>query len=281
MKRIVVGIDGSAAASAAIRWSSSLALATGSELTAVHAWAPPYAEIRIEDVERSLAQEHREMEGWLEPATELGVTVHAEVVEGDPRQVVRDVADARAADLVVLGRTGRGGGPGLLHVGSVAEHLAHDIRRPFAVIPVDAHPSIDRILVGVDGSEAAAAAVDWVADVAPLAGAEVVAVTVDEPIAEWTPSWDERNWRRDAVRELEMWTKPIQAADVDLDLVPIEHMYAADGLLGASIGRASDLVVVGTRGAGGFTGLRFGGVAMKMLHRASLPIVLVPPAEAP
>jgi nucleotide-binding universal stress UspA family protein len=43
----------------------------------------------------------------------------------------------------------------------------------------------------------------------------------------------------------------------------------------------ADLLVIGTRGAGRFSGVRIGGVAMKVLHQASLPVVLVPPATAP
>ncbi len=51
-------------------------------------------------------------------------------------------------------------------------------------------------------------------------GAEVIAVTVDEPILEWTPSWDDRNWRRDAVRELQSWTAPIAASAIDCSFWP-------------------------------------------------------------
>ncbi len=279
MKRMLVGVDGSAAGSAAIRWSAGLAVATGSKFTAVHAFHRPYAEIGVADLDRMLEERHEIVDRWLEPAVEAGAKVRTEVLEGDPRMLLTDLADREEADLLVLGRTGQGGAPGLLHIGSVVEHIAHDAARPLAVIPADASGTIDRIVVGVDGSPASDAAVAWVAELAPLVGAEVIAVVVEEPIVEWTPSWDDRNWRRDAVRELETWTAPIKDTGVDLDLVPIENLYPADGLLGVAAGRGADLLVVGTRGTGGFLGLRFGGVAMKLLHRVSLPLVMVPPVE--
>jgi nucleotide-binding universal stress UspA family protein len=279
MKRMLVGVDGSAAGFAAIRWSAGIAVATGSKFTAVHAFRRPYAEIGVEDLDRMLEERHAIVDRWLEPAVEAGATVRTEVIEGDPRMVLTDLAQREQADLLVVGRSGQGGAPGLLHIGSVVEHIAHEAARPLAVIPVEVGETIDRIVVGVDGSASSSAAVSWVAELAPLVGAEVVAVLVEEPILEWTPTWDDRNWRRDAVRELETWTAPIKAAGVDLDLVPVENLYPADGLMGLAAGRGADLLVVGTRGTGGFLGLRFGGVAMKLLHRASLPLVMVPPVE--
>ena len=48
----------------------------------------------------------------------------------------------------------------------------------------------------------------------------------------------------------------------------------------AGIREQVGLVVVGTRGVGGFSGLRLGTTALKVLHQSGLPVVLVPP-EAP
>lgn len=278
MKRIMVGVDGSSAGSAALRWGGALARAAGTELTAVHAYRRPYAEIPSSEHARML-EERREIVGrWLQPVVEAGTRARFDVIEGDPRLVLTHAADRDESELLVLGRTGRSGGPGFLHLGSVVEHVAHDTQRPLAVIPSDAPGAITRVVLGVDGSPASAAAVEWCAEVAGAVAAEVVAVTVEEPIAEWTPNWDERNWRRDAERSLHAWATPLAEAHVAVETIPAEHLYPADGLLGVAAARGADLLVIGTRGAGGFLGLRFGGLAMKVLHRASLPLVLVPPA---
>ena len=279
MKQMLLGLDGSRAGLAAARWSAGLAVATGSKLTVVHAFTPPYSEVRVGDLDEMLDARHTEVDGWVQPLADLGVTIRTEVIEGDPRSLITELAEREDADLVVLGRSGHGGTPGFFHLGSVVEMLAHDAQRPLAVIPAETPPDIGRIMVGVDGSDESAAAVSWVAELAPLVGADVLAVTVEEPIAEWTPAWSDHNWRRGAIRDLESWTKPIAESGVELEFAPVENLFPADGLLGVATGRDVDLVVIGTRGAGGFAGLRFGGVAMKVLHRATVPLVLVPPPE--
>jgi nucleotide-binding universal stress UspA family protein len=68
----------------------------------------------------------------------------------------------------------------------------------------------------------------------------------------------------------------LASAGVAVDTVVEEELHPADGLLGAVDDHDGDLLVVGARGARGFVGLRAGGVAMKVLHRAGVPIVLIP-----
>ena len=282
MERFMVGLDGSKASEAALRWVSRLAATSGAELLAVHAYVNPYAEVTPEDHETMLAERASLLAGeWThDTAEEFGVTIGTEVLEGDPRSSLLARVDEDPPDLLVLGRSGRGGGPGFLHLGSVVEHAAHHARYPLAVIPSDSGAAIRRIVLGVDGSESSAAAVSWCAEFAAATGADILAVSVREPILEWTPAWDDDNWRRDVEREIETWTKPIAAAGVHVEPIASENLHPADGLLGVASGRNADLIVLGTRGAGGFAGLRFGGVAMKVLHRTSLPLVLVPPPES-
>ena len=86
----------------------------------------------------------------------------------------------------------------------------------------------------------------------------MIAVTVEEPIVVWTPSWDERNWRRDVERDIETWVAPLADAGVSVEAVASEKPASGDGLVGVASARAADLLVLGTRGLGGFTGLRFG-----------------------
>jgi nucleotide-binding universal stress UspA family protein len=279
MKRIMVGLDGSASSTAAVRWSAALAAATDAQLVGVHAFRHPYAEVPVSEHERMLAERAEIIDQqWLRPAIEAGARVRSQIVEGDPRRILPDTAREGNVDLLVLGRTGQGVGPGFLHLGSVVEHLAHDARRPLAVIPSDAAQVTRQIVLGLDGSPAAEAATEWCRETATAFGAHVVAVTVQEPILEWTPSWDEHNWRRNAEHDLADWTSTLTRAGVDVELAPTENLYPVDGLLAVVAERSADLLVVGTRGTGGFFGLRFGGVAMKALHRSTIPLVMVPPS---
>ena len=278
MQWIMVGIDGSKGAVGALRWAGRLAQDIGAKVTAVHSYRRPYAEIAPDEHDRMLAERTELVtDQWLIPLDEFGVDAVVQVVEGDPRTSMPPFVNDERPDLLVLGRTGIGGNPGFLHLGSVVEHVAHHVNCPLAVIPPGDVGPIKRVVIGVDGSEESAAAIGWCAEVIVPLGAETIAVTVEEPLVEWTPSWDERNWRHIAEVETQRWVKPITAAGGAVHTVAAAHLSPADGLLGIASTRGADLLVVGTRGAGGFTGLRFGGVAMKILHRASLPVVLVPP----
>lgn len=275
--RIAVGTDGSAVGAAALRWAAQLANASGAEILAINAYQNPFSEMHPENRDRLVAEREDRMDGpWIAPAVSTGAPVRSIVVHGDPRSVLLDVAEAEAADLIVLGRTGAGGGPGFLHLGSVVEHAAHRTSIPLAVIPAsDAH-QIERIVVGVDGSTASLGAVRWAGEVARVLGASVVAVEVEEPYMEWTPATSPANWRRDAERRIEEWTAPLTETGLSVTVVAQRDLHPADGLLGVAGAQQGDLLVLGTRGTGGFTGLRAGGVALKVVHKANLPVVLVP-----
>ncbi len=279
MDRLAVGVDGSNASRAALRWTAVLAAATGAEVVAVNAWSPGSDETEHATFDRPLDERRASIEaGWSGPATELGVELRGVVGAGDPRQIVSALAEAEGAELLVLGRTGASGGPGFLHLGSLVEYVAHHTPLPLAVVPAGSTCRFDRIAVGVDGSTESLTALDWVAAIAGPLGSTVVAVQVEEPFLEWTPANSPDNWRRGVERQLEEWTEPLREAGIAVDVVAKRDLRPVDGLLGAASRRHSDLLVVGTRGRGGFTGLRAGGVALQVLHRAELPVVLVPPA---
>jgi len=278
MQRYVVGVDGSAAAEAAIQWAGKLATKTGAEIIAVHGFENPWAEVTPDDQARLIRERNEELDGpWVRSASDAGASIRTSVQVGDPRNVIMAAAASEDASLVVLGRTGRGGGPGFLHLGSVVEHVAHHTRAPLAVVPSTGSAAVNRIVVGVDGSTESLAAVEWCAEFAQMCGATVVAVAVSEPYMEWTASTSPKNWRRDVEQKIARWVAPIAAAGVTVDLVAQRDLHPADGLLGVASARGGDVLVIGTRGVGGFSGLRIGGVAMKVLHRTSLPLVLVPP----
>lgn len=276
MEKIVVGLDGSPTAEAALRWTTHLAKAAGAEIVAVNAYANPYSEVRPDTHDRLVAERNERMALWSSPATEAGVPVRVVVRDGDARDVVLNVADAEDADLVVLGRIGEGGGPGFLHLGSVVEHAIHHSSRPLAVIPRGWAQPTTQVLLGIDGSEGSFAAVNWLADIGRSLQLSVTAVAVEEPIAEWTPSTSSKNWRRDVEKWIGEWTGPLSDAGVTVEAVAQRDLHPSAALLGTATSKQADLIVVGTRGLGGFSGLRAGGTALKLIHHSTLPIVLVP-----
>ncbi len=277
MQLIVVGMDGSPEAASALAWAQRLATPFGATVVAVNGYESPYLEPTEEELEHPLADREDELASWLERASIMSTTPPLGIVRaGDPREILFVEAAELGADLLVLGRTSGGRGPGFLHLGSIVEHAAHHTTIPLAVIPAGwGHPGTTA-LVGVDGSDGSLEAVRWLAELAPAIGLSTIAVAVEEPFLEWTPANSPQNWRRHVEHQIEGWTAGLTSAGVKVTPRPRRDLKPADGILDTARAEHADLIVVGMRGLGGISGLRAGGVAVKVLHHAARPLVLVP-----
>ncbi len=231
-----------------------------------------------ERVAELVAEEAERLEPWSGAARLGDLTVRCVAEPGDPREGILRVADREGADLIVVGRIGHSDGPGPLHFGSMAEWLAHNSRLPVAVVGGAVSASTRSVLVGVDGSEGSRAAVRWVRDLAAVSDIRVVVAAVDQPYLEWTPASSPENWRRELEKTVrEDYANDLTEAGVEFTTMALRGSNVADTLLQAARDERTDIVVVGARGLGGFTGLRIGGVALKTLHRADRPVVMVTP----
>ena len=135
------------------------------------------------------------------------------------------------------------------------------------------------LVVGVDGSAHARDALAWAVDEAVARGAELVVVGVAPTAPDRVPGW----WTQ--AGDIEATWQAVVDDAVGLAFtrdpsVPVRGTVrwgaAADELVGAA--SAADLLVVGARGAGGFTGLLVGSVADRCLRRARGPVAVVRPA---
>ncbi len=143
MKRIIVGVDGSAGSRAALQWAAGEAALHGATLVAVHAWQPPavygtgFAPVPVVPPDGTYEEAAKELlEEALREATldHPDVTYERDVVEGAPGEVL--VSMSADADLVVVGSRGHGNLVGML-LGSVSQHVAHRALCPVVIIP---HP---------------------------------------------------------------------------------------------------------------------------------------------
>jgi nucleotide-binding universal stress UspA family protein len=282
MRTIVVGVDGSDPAAEALTWSAAVAGTVGARLVAVHAMVLPYSEVNPQTAQRLRAARSAWLEDWATPL--LGELPHdLDLRAGDPRDVLPVAAREHDADLLVVASTGATGrGPGFLALGSVAEYLAHHVERPLAIVTPKASHRLTRIVVGVDGSRHGLFAAGWVADLAEASGAGVVAVAVLEDttaLGEAVEDADPDTWQQEAQQKVVTgWAAPLARLGSYLQVSVTRDGPVAETLLGIAAREGADLLVVGARGLGGFTGLRAGGVALGVVHRADLPVVLVPPA---
>ncbi len=279
MGPIVVGVDGSSESRDALAWATRLAEALAAEIVVVRAWRPESSEVRPETAKRLEAARRSELEGFC--GSRLDHLRHELiVVDGDPRDVLVEQAHAREAAAVVVASVGASGHrPGLLRVGSVVEYLAHHVDRPLVVIPPGSTTAPGAIVVAVDGSDHARAAVEWVRRLADggLAVESITALVVDQPELGLSGASD-RPWTAQA-EDLVRTRLAAPLAELGVPFVPVARGEAPvpETILDVAESAGADLVVIGTRGTGGVTGLRIGGVALAVLHRADRPLVLVPP----
>lgn len=141
--------------------------------------------------------------------------------------------------------------------------------------------SSGRIVVGVDGSDCAALALRWAGEEARLRGAELHVVYAWHIAGLPRPATAEpgvapplADYERQAGEVLDETVTAVLGADHGLTLRPqVHHGRAAEGLLAAAEG--ADLLVVGSRGRGGFTGLLLGSVSAQCVQFAPCPVVVV------
>lgn len=142
--------------------------------------------------------------------------------------------------------------------------------------------AVKRILVGTDGSEHAARALRWAAELAGQTGAEVIAahavgllVTTPDGLVPSTPFHD----RLRSSLEND-WTAELRSTGVPVQCRLVEGS-AVTALIQAAGDEAADLIVVGSRGAGGFSELHLGSTSHQVALYADRPVTIVPPAGRP
>ncbi|MFA1541984.1 universal stress protein [Actinomadura monticuli] len=270
---VVVGYDGSGQSEEAVRWAAEEARLRGVPLTVAHAWemyaavgpmAVPVADLRA-------AAEEVAAEGAKHAREETG-DVHAVLGRGGPTTALMEAA--AGAELVVVGSRGRGGFAGLV-LGSTAVELA--AHAPCPVVVVRERRAEGPVVVGVDGSAASLEAIGLAFTEARLRGAELVALTAWPADAEPGPAplVDAEVLREFAGERLARLVAPWREKFPD---VPVRTEVVTGPPRQVLLAAAKDagLLVVGSRGLGGFRGLLLGSVGHALLHHAACPVAVTP-----
>lgn len=289
---LVVGYDGSPHSRAAVEWAAAEASRRGVELTVLYAadyvavpagpmLAPPDMRAWADETGEEMAREGAEQAA----KTAADVTVHTAARIGSPSRVL--VEASTQAELVVVGSRGRGELAGAL-LGSVAFSVSAHAHCPTVVVRGDGmtvagpdHP----VVVGVDGSSAAAVALRFAVDAAARASAPLTVLTAWQgPAAD---GWADAYWSAidpsmppgQAARAAAEQVAAAAVAAVRESHVEIEVQSkvvsgrSAQALTAAS--RGAGLLVVGARGRGGFSSLLLGSVSHGAIHGAACPVVVV------
>jgi nucleotide-binding universal stress UspA family protein len=136
-----------------------------------------------------------------------------------------------------------------------------------------------RILVGVDGSDGSRRALSWAVSEAKMTGAIIDAIAVwESPYAFgeglYTPL-DEKKLADAALEHLTAAIGRVAGAHPDVEIHPVVLRGDPAQLL-CTWSSEAQLLVLGTRGHGGFAGLLLGSVSAKCAQHSSCPVVIVP-----
>ena len=288
LRTICVGVDGSSASSAALRWAAVEAASQNAELVVVHAYdwrvVGGRAQVGGANADARKVEAEALVEAAVRDARSVAarVSVRGEIVLGAPGPTMVDAT--RRFDLTVLGSRRRGGLARLLR-GSVSQRVAVQGAGP--VVVVRGHPGITAgpVVVGVDGSPASDLAVRLAFEEASARATGVLAVHayMGHP-STWDtdgdPSVEDPYERRDAERR--HLADDVAAWRAEYPDVPVRTLamdgHTAEVLTGLAC--SAGLVVVGTRGHGGLTGHLLGSVGLHLLRHSACPVLIARESRA-
>ncbi|PFG44311.1 nucleotide-binding universal stress UspA family protein [Isoptericola jiangsuensis] len=293
---VLVGVDGSPASLHALDWAAAYAERVGWGVHVVCSYSLPsftaasldggYAALDdtaiAEGAKAVLAEAEARLAG-------RAVAVQGTVATGDAAGVLVELSAEHS--LAVVGTRGRGGFTERL-LGTVSSALPAHAHCPTVVVPyrggaddpdrrdADSVHDVHRIVVGVDGSPSAEVALRHAVRQAETWGAELVAVAgvplgTGAGMLAWLPSQIDHEQVLDDVKA---------GLDVIVDRVAADHpgltikRHVLDGSgaeLLTEFSTAADLIVVGSRGRGGFRGLLLGSTSQAVLHHAKCPVLVV------
>lgn len=300
---VLVGVDGSAPSLHALDWATAYAARVGWSLHMVCSYSLPSFTAASLDGGYAALDDTAIQEGAKAVLAEAqarvagsGVPVTASVATGDAAGVLVEMSADHG--LVVVGTRGKGGFTERL-LGTVSSALPAHAACPTVVVPYrqradrgagrtddetrrdgDAVRPVRRIVVGVDGSRSAELALKHAVQQAKVWDAELVAVAgvpvgTGAGVLAWLPSQiDHEQVLADIKAGLDVIVDRYEAAEPGLTIRRVVLDGTGAELL-TEFSQAADLIVVGSRGRGGFRGLLLGSTSQAVLHHAACPVLVV------
>lgn len=300
---VLVGVDGSPSSHTAASHAAALAARRQTPLHLLYCYLSPmwgYGTIALADayfdesatraaIDRDLADLVDDLRKE-QPA--LG-EVHAEQLSQTPAAAL--IERSRGAAVTVVGCRGLGGFAELL-LGSVSAQVAAHAHSPVIVVrPAGTDPdeggtqpeTAGPVVVGIDGSPAAQAALDFAAQEAAERDVPLVIVHVYWPQPWFQLGADSAGQQAEAERTAEDAAQRLLAAatsrllserpGLGIETRAVRSLNPEHSMVEASRGAA--LTVVGSRGRGGFAGLLLGSVSLTLAHHAHSPVAVMHPTE--
>lgn len=280
---IVVGYDESESSKAALKEASLWVKKHGGKVFLVHAVffdkeefaiLPAQLEKRFE-LGTKVCYQAKEL-----TLSEHGIAVEAMVCEGEPPEVIVDIAEGKKADLIALGTYGRKGWKRLL-MGSVTSQviLNSSIDVLVAKRPCSACTgNYTSILLPFDGSEFSKKALNRASELAKTDGAGIAVLYVIPRYEEMVEFFKTDSIKKSLFQEAEKVIGEAKKIASGLGVsikAEIREGHAADEIIRASEKLENDLIVMGTYGWRGVNKAIMGSTAERVITHATIPILIV------
>jgi nucleotide-binding universal stress UspA family protein len=282
---LLIGVDGSADSEAAIRWGAAEAVMRDAPVTLMHVVAPVVVSWPVMPVAASIPE-------WQEENAHRVIqhaqnTLLASVGESKPPKVHTEVQHAsivaalsdatRDARMVVVGCRGMGLIERTL-LGSVSSGLVHHAHCPVVIVHADEAQAADPsspIVVGIDGSPASEPAIALAFDEASHRGAELVALQAWSDVGVFPILG--MNWHEYEDQGHEVLSERLAGWQEKYPDVQIRQRIVCDQPARWLVDESerAQLVVVGSHGRGGFTGMLLGSVSSAVARTAKAPVIVV------
>jgi nucleotide-binding universal stress UspA family protein len=280
---IVVGVDGSPTSDLALGWAVDEAARRGLPLHIIHAFSYGYP-MTDAGIGYAINGLRQLADGVRRDAATRARRANPELVitwsEPACRPAPALVHASETADTVVLGARGMSAALGVF-MGSVSVQVAAHAHCPVVIVhDTPAQPAGAPVVVGVDGSAVSSSAIAYAYEQASSRGVGLTVVHAwwldhaegAAASAIWTVDWQAFAAEEQALvaESLAGWQEKYPDVAVRRHSVrglPVEALIRQ--------GENACLVVVGTRGRGGFGGLLLGSVSQGVMHRAQCPVAVV------
>ncbi len=295
-KAILVGVDGSDASYKATWWAANYAKHAGLSLHIVCAYSlPSYAAVSFEASYTAVGDDvlaHKDAQDILGKAkaiaVEQGVKVTTLIVTGDPASVFVELS--RNYNLIVIGNRGKGGLAERM-LGTTSSSLPAYAYCPIVVVPytdddgklMHLNNTIENVVVGSDESKWGLKALQIAAQFADHWGAKLAVLSAVPTFSGMSPfegadpvaNEETKSVLESYLHDLKVRIQPIRTQYPNL---VIEESVVPGSAVGAltEAGDTNDVIVVGSRGRGGFTGLILGSVSQGLIQHAAKPVYVVP-----
>jgi len=277
-RKILVAVDGSESSRNALLQAFRLAVDEKCWIT-VTSVIPSYAGeldlTGVRDVHASLA---KPCEDALTEAQQLAENERALIKtvceEGEVYERIVDLADAENADIIVMGRRGRGRIERSL-IGSVTARVIGHTQRDVFVVPDGNMLGWKKILFATDGSKFSARAAEKAVSFAKSYGGELVVLSVVDVPAEFYAEAPKAV--EDLVRKAKEYTATVRdmaaAAGVKAESF-VGEAEAFEAVIKLAKEQAVDVIVVGSHGRTGLRRLLMGSVTEKVIGYAPCPVLV-------